>query len=137
MRVAHGSHRLVRRLVIRLKTNKGSHTQEDKAWDRIADAIDLKFGVEKHGKLTRPIEGAPDLTQHVSFIIFSRDGKRFKLERIQGPAIIDKKTIGARRAGAEVRQQYVYDPDEIAFRTIMLREDGDDWVEVDPSTLGL
>ena len=111
--------------------------QDDKAWDRITDAIDLKFGVEKHGKLTRPIEDAPNLTQQVSFIIFTRDGEQFRLERVQGPAIVDKKTIGARRAGASVKMQYVYDPSETSFRTDLYRKSGDEWEQIDPSLLSL
>ncbi|MDF2461656.1 MAG: hypothetical protein K0S68_1059 [Candidatus Saccharibacteria bacterium] len=111
--------------------------QDDKAWDRIADAIDTKYGLVEHGRSKRPVEDANDLTEFVSFIVFDRDGERYKVERIQGPAIIDRKTIGARRAGATVRMENVYDPDEISFRTNLYKQSGGDWEAIDPSALGL
>ncbi len=110
--------------------------QDDRAWDRIVDAIDTKFGLTKHGRSTRPVEDAPGLLEHVSFVEFQRDGETLKVERIQGPAIIDRKTMGARRAGAVTRVENVYDPDEISFRTNLYRQDGPDWEPIDPSELG-
>ena len=111
--------------------------QDDKAWDRIVDAVEQKFGLIKHGRGKRPVEDAPDLTEHVSFVIFDRAGEQFKLERIQGPAIIDRKTMGARRAGAITHVENVYDTSETSFRTIMYRKQGEEWEEIDPSALGL
>jgi hypothetical protein len=110
---------------------------EDKAWDRIVDAIDTKYGLTDHGRSKRPVEDAPDLTEHVSYVVFERNGERYKLERIAGPAIIDRKTMGARRAGATVHMQNVYDPEETSFRTNLYRENGGDWDAIDPSALGL
>jgi hypothetical protein len=112
--------------------------QDDKAWDRIVDAIDTKFGLTSHGRAKRPVADAPELTEAVSHVIFDRDGQTFKLERVQGPAIIDRKTMGARRAGAETHMQNVYDPDETSFRTNLYRQDAaGEWEAIDPSALGL
>jgi hypothetical protein len=111
--------------------------QEDKAWDRIVDAIDTKFGLKDHGRAKRPVEDAQEFTEYVSFVVFERDGERYKLERVQGPAVIDRKTIGARRAGATVRMQNVYDPEETSFRTNLFREEAGEWVSIDPRELGL
>ena len=111
--------------------------QEDRAWDRIVDAIDTKFGRADHGRSKRQVEDAHDLTEYISFVVFERDGERYKLERVQGPAITDRKTIGARRAGATVHMQNVYDPDEVSFRTNLYRYDGVEWEAIDPSALGL
>ncbi|HEX3082196.1 MAG TPA: hypothetical protein VHQ86_02995 [Candidatus Saccharimonadia bacterium] len=111
--------------------------QEDRAWDRIADAIDTKYGLIEHGRKKRPVEDAPDLTEHVSFIIFERDGEKLKLERVQGPAIIDRKTMGARRAGAATHVENVYDTSEVSLRTDLFRWDGTEWQPLDPSALGL
>jgi hypothetical protein len=111
--------------------------QDDRAWDRIVDAIDTKFGLKDHGRAKRQVEDAPELTEHVSFVVFERDGERYKLERVQGPAIIDRKTIGARRAGATVRMENVYDPHETSFRTNLFREEAGEWEPIDPSALGL
>ena len=111
--------------------------QEDKAWDRIVDAIDTKFGLIDHGRSKRPVEDAGELTEYVSYIVFERDGDKYKVERVQGPAIIDRKTIGARRAGATVRMENIYDPDEVSFRTNLYKKDGEEWAAIDASTLGL
>ena len=110
---------------------------EDRAWDRITDAIDANFGIKRHGREKRPLSDAPDLTESVAFVEFERAGDTFKLERVQGPAIIDRKTVGARRAGATVHYENVYDPSETSLRTNVYRLDGDDWVAVDASSLGL
>jgi hypothetical protein len=111
--------------------------QDDRAWDRIVDAIETKFGLTKHGRTKRAVEDAPELTEYVSFVIFTRDGETLKVERVQGPAIIDRKTMGARRAGATTRVENIYDPEEISLRTNLYRQDGADWERIDPSALGL
>jgi len=111
--------------------------QEDKAWDRITDAIETKFGIIDHGRSRRPLEDAPELTERVAFITFERGGERYKLERVQGPAITDRKTMGARRAGAVTHMQNVYDPDETSFRTNLYRDSGGEWEAIEASTLGL
>ena len=109
---------------------------DDRAWDRIVDAIDTKFGLIKHGRSTRPVEDAPNLTERVSYVIFERDGEKLKVERVAGPAIIDRKTMGARRAGATIHMENIYDPEETSFRTNLYRQNGDDWESIDPSALG-
>lgn len=111
--------------------------QDDHAWDRIVDAVDTKFGLIDHGRSKREVADAKDLTEYVSFVVFKRDGERYKLERVQGPAIIDRKTIGARRAGATVIYHNVYDPDETSFRTNLYKHDGIEWEQIDPKELGL
>lgn len=111
--------------------------QDDRTWERIVDAIETKYGLEDHGRGKREVEDAHELTEYVSFIVFKRDGQRYKVERVQGPAIVDRKTMGARRAGAVTRAQNVYDPDEVSFRTNLYREDGGTWVSIESSELGL
>jgi hypothetical protein len=110
--------------------------QDDRAWDRIVDAVEQKFGLDEHGRTKRAMEDAPDLTEYVSFVIFNRDGEKLKLERIQGPSIIDRKTMGARRSGATTRVENVYDPEEVSFRSNLYRWDGVEWEAIDPSVLG-
>lgn len=111
--------------------------QDDKAWDRIVDAIDTKFGLVDHGRTKRAVADAPDLTEQVAYVVFDREGSRYKVERVQGPAIIDRKTMGARRAGATTRVENVYDPHEISFRTNLYRQTDDEWEPIDPQVLGL
>jgi len=111
--------------------------QEDKGWDRIVDAVDAKFGIKDHGRGKRPVADAHHLTEQVAFVVFERAGERYKLERVQGPTIIDRKTVGARRAGADVRYENVYDPTETSFRTNLYKDEAGEWAPVDPSELGL
>lgn len=111
--------------------------KDDKAWDRIVDAVEQKFGLKEHGRTKRPLDDAPDLSEFVSFVIFERAGEEFKLERVQGPAIVDRKTMGARRAGSVTRIENVYDTSETSFRTDMFRRVGTDWQPLDPSALGI
>lgn len=110
---------------------------EDKAWERIADAIDLKYGIQKHGRDTRPVADAHNLTEQVSYLIFERAGETYKLERVTGPAIIDRKTVGARRAGASVRYENVYDPSDTSVRTNVFRQQAGEWMPISLDELGL
>ena len=109
----------------------------DASWERIVDAIDTKFGLIDHGRLQRPIEDDHELNEQVSFIIFERNGDRLRLERVSGPAIIDRKTVGAKRAGANVHFQNIYDPNEIAHKIVLYRSEGEDWAPIDLNSLGL
>ncbi len=109
----------------------------DSSWDRITDAIEANFGLIDHGHLTRPVEDGHDLTEKVAFVVFERGGERFKLERVTGPAIIDRKTFGSKRIGSDVRFENVYDPDEIAHKTIVNKFVNGEWVVVDAESLGL
>ena len=119
-----------------MHNQQGNKMQDDRAWDRIVDAVETKFGLIDHGRTKRPVEDAPELTEHVSFIIFNRDGEKLKLERVQGPAIIDRKTMGARRSGAVTRVENVYDPDELSLRSNLFKWDGVEWEAIDPGVLG-
>ena len=110
---------------------------DDTSWDRIVDAIDSRFGLDKHGRLERPIEDHLDLTEKVAFIEFTRDGDKYRLERVTGPAIIDKKAIGGRRVGAELRYETVYDAHDITHRTNFFKDDGGEWTRLDMSNLQL
>ena len=109
----------------------------DASWDRITDAIDLKYGLKDHGRLSRPVADGHHLTESVSFVSFDREGTTYRLERVTGPAIIDRKSFGARRIGADVRFENVYDPDEISHKTLVYKQDGDGWTAIDASELGL
>jgi len=110
---------------------------EDKAWDRIVDAVDTKFGVIDHGRSTRPLADKPELSEKVAFITFRREGQEYKLERTAGPAIIDRKTFGSKRIGSDVRYENVYDTEETSFKTHFYRQEAGEWTEISPEELGL
>ncbi len=110
---------------------------EDRGWERIVDAIESKYGLSAHGRNTQPVADAMNLTEQVAWITFERDGQTYKVERVVGPAIVDRRTIGARKAGSEVRYENVYDPEEASTRTNLYRQIGDDWQLLDLDQLSL
>lgn len=111
--------------------------QDDRAWDRITDAIDIKYGIIKHGRETRPVHDAQNLEEKISFVIFERGGDRFKLERVTSPAIVDRRSVGSRRIGGETHMQNTYDPDEVSHKTVVLREEMGEWLPISLEELGL
>ena len=107
------------------------------SWDRLTDAIDVKFGIARHGREERPLEDVPDLKAKVQYIEFVRAGETFRLERITSPAIIDRKSIGSHRIGSSVQFQNIYDPTELSSRLVVLHQDGENWVPVELEALDL
>lgn len=110
---------------------------DDASWDRIVDAIDTSFGLVDHGRLKRPVEDNHELTENVSFIVFERNGDRLRLERVTGPAVVDRKTVGAKRAGASIHFENIYDPTELVHKTYLFKADGDEWLPLELTDLGL
>ncbi len=110
---------------------------EDSGWDKIVDAIDAKFGIADHGRTSEPLEDRPDLTNAIKFITFIKDGTAYKLERVTGPAITDRKTHYHKAAGGNVRFENIYDPDEVSHKTNLYIKRGDEWEPLDPTELSL
>jgi len=107
------------------------------AWDRLTDAIDIKFGLNRHGRLERPLDDAPHLREKVQFVEFDRSGQAYRLERSVGPALIDRKAIGGNRIGAAVHFQNTYDPTEEQARVVLLVQEAGDWIPAELDQLGL
>jgi len=110
---------------------------DDKGWDKLVDAVDIKFGIIKHGRSDEPLLDRSDLTQHVQFITFERDGETYKMERVTGPAVIDRKSHYHKAAGSGVRFENIYDPNEISHKTNFYKKDGDDWEPVSLEELAI
>lgn len=109
----------------------------DIGWDRLVDAIDVKFGLEDHGRSTEPLPDQPELTQHISYVTFTKGGRRFKMERVTRPAIAERKSHYHKAAGSKVRYENVYDPSDLTHITNFYASDGDDWRQVEASELAL
>lgn len=107
------------------------------AWDRLTDAIDIKFGLTRHGKLERPLADAPHLREAVQFVEFERGGQPYRLERSVGPALIDRRAMGGNRIGAAVHYQNTYDPNEEQARVSLLQQQAGEWVPAELDQLGL
>jgi hypothetical protein len=109
----------------------------DAGWDRLVDAIDLKFGIKDHGRYQEAVPDRTDLNQSVQFITFDRAGQSFKIERITGPAIIDRKSHYHKAAGQAMRFENIYDPSQQSHKTNFYRQDGEQWQAVNPEELAL
>lgn len=109
----------------------------DKTWESVADAIDIKFGITGHGKTKQPLPDKPELEQEVSYICFTKDGADYKLERVAGPAIVDRKSIGGRSASAGVRFENIYDPTDISYRANLYVDKNGEWESVTLDQIGV
>lgn len=111
--------------------------QEDHGWDKIVDAIDAKFGINEHGTVKEPLEDRADLEQTVRFIVFTKGGEEFKLERVTKPAIVDQKTFGGHSGGASRRIENIYDTQQMSHKTNFYKKSAQDWQILDPEALSL
>lgn len=110
---------------------------QDASWERLVDAIDATCGIDRHTKNQRPLEDRPDLTETVETFEFERGGHEFKLERVSGPAIVDRKTHFTHRAGTANRIENIYDESEQGHKVTLYRKAGDDWQPLDLADLSL
>lgn len=107
------------------------------SWERLTDAIDIKLGVDRHGRTTQPLEDQPELEQKIEFFEFEQAGRPLRLERRTGPAIVDRKSHYSHRGGTANRIENIYDPSEIVHSVVLLEKQGDEWEEVDINSLSL
>ncbi len=71
-------------------------------------------------------------------MVFRQGDNEFKVERLTGPAIIDRKSHYHRHAGGSAnRMENIYDENEISRRTNFYRKRGEDWEPVAPEDLNL
>ncbi len=108
---------------------------QETSWDKLVDAVDIKFGIDNSGKSTEPLEDNADLEQKISFIEFAKNGRHFRLTRTIRPAVLERKSIYHRAAGSNVTYQNVYDPNETTSVIQLYRNDGGEWEPVDTEEL--
>jgi hypothetical protein len=107
----------------------------DSAWERLIDSIDATVGMDAHRKSMRPLEDRSDLQEQVEVFEFERGGARFKLQRVSGPAVIDRKSHYSHRAGTANRLENIYDEHETGHKITLYREVGGEWQPQDLSNL--
>ena len=100
---------------------------QDIGWDKIVDAIDMRFGIEKHGRYDEPLPDRHDLIKHVAFITFNKGGRSYRIERVTSPSITDRKSIHAKNAHSGVRFENIYDPTELMHKTHFYMQSNDEW----------
>ena len=101
------------------------------AWERLVDLVEVKYGLTDHGRTVSPLEDKPELTQTIDYVIFTREGQQFRLERITRPAIKEKKSIYHRAAGSSVRFENIYDSEDVTHKVQLLRQTGEGWQTID------
>ncbi|MBI2797864.1 hypothetical protein HYX70_01015 [Candidatus Saccharibacteria bacterium] len=107
----------------------------NRAWDELIDLIDEKYQIDNSNRKTEPLEDNKDLTRTVESIEFEKDNVKYKIERIAGPVIIDKKTF-YHQTGSANRVQYVYDPEETSTKVVFYRGQPDGyWNEIQAEDL--
>lgn len=107
----------------------------DKAWEDLVDLIDAKYTIDKSDRQELPLEDEPKLRKTVESIYFEKDNTKYRIERLVGPRILDKKTFYSGQ-GVANHAKYVYDPAETSSRVMFYRQlvDGN-YNEITPEEL--
>jgi hypothetical protein len=107
----------------------------DKAWEDLIDLIDSQYAIDKTERAELPLEDEPKLKKTVESIHFEKDNTKFKIERVTGPRVIDKKTFYSGQ-GVANHAKYIYDPSETSSKVLFYRQlpDGN-FNEISPEDL--
>lgn len=107
----------------------------DKSWEDLVDRIDQAYTIDNSEKLTESIEEHPNLKRNIERIEFEKDNKKFRIERVTSPTIIDKKTHYSHR-GVANRIEYQYDPNETSSKVVFYMQLADGhWNEITPEAM--
>ena len=93
----------------------------DRAWEELIDLIDDQYTVDKSGRHEEALEDDKKLKQFVESIEFEKDNIKYKIDRVTGPRVIDKKTFYSGHGSAN-RIQYVYDPEETSSKVVFYKQ---------------
>jgi hypothetical protein len=99
-------------------------------WETIKGNILDNFTVENKGQEHYDDEGGVDL----DFIEFKSPLGKIRLELIEKPVVLGKKTLYSHRGGSDTGVEYLYSPDEKSVRMEAYKwdEGENDWVEISP-----
>lgn len=104
-------------------------------WEELVDLIDQRYKISRHKNIAEKLEDAPELERTIERIEFTKDGTDFRVDRIDAPAIIDKKTF-YNKVGSSQHSQNVYDPEERAARLAFYQQQNSgEWLEIKPEQL--
>jgi len=107
----------------------------DRAWGELVDLIDEQYAIDNSNRREESLEDDKKLKQTVESIEFEKDNIKYRIERITGPRIIDKKTFYSGHGSAN-RIQYVYDPEETSSRVVFYKQLADGhYNEISPEDL--
>lgn len=107
----------------------------DKKWEDLVDAIDVKYTIDQHTRRDEALESHPNLKRHIETIEFEKDNKKYRIERISQPAVLDVKTHYA-RSGVASRVEKSYDESERTHAvSFYMQLPSGHWNEVQPDSL--
>jgi hypothetical protein len=97
-------------------------------WEYFIGDIEDKFGLLDSGRESFKEEGGVN----VDFVVFNSPTGKIRLEYIEKPVVLDKKTQYSHRAGATAEIDYLYSETEktAAFVAYKWSADDDDWLEL-------
>ncbi len=103
-------------------------------WKEIIGNIKDNFGILEQGEEHIEDEGGVD----IEFVEFNGPLGRMRLEFIEKPLVLDKKTIYSRRIGSETKVDYVYSDTEKSQKMSAYKWDDEqnDWMEIDGEMFG-
>lgn len=99
----------------------------DDKWEQVKDMIEDKFGDVKIEK-----KQGEDGIGEVERVFFKGPMGKMKLERVVRPRLVGKKTLTSRRIGADVKEEKVYDENDlVSFIKAYKVGDDNDWAEIE------
>ena len=107
----------------------------DRAWGELVDLIDEQYVIDNSNRREESLKDDKKLKQTVESIEFEKDNIKYRIERITGPRIIDRKTFYSGHGSAN-RIQYVYDPEETSSKVVFYKQLADGhYNEISPEDL--
>jgi len=103
-------------------------------WQEIKGMIKEKFAIEQEFK-----EGLKEGGGKKEVVVFRGPLGLMRLEYLEKPRILEKKTHYSRRIGSDVKVDYVYsDTEKICeMKTYLWHQEADDWQQIDTGKLGI
>ncbi len=101
-------------------------------WKDILGNIKDKFEILEHEIEHLDEEGGID----IEFIVFKSPLGKVRLEYVEKPVILDKKTTYSKRIGSETKVDYIYSEEEKSRQMIAYKwnEEDDSWEEMNPNS---
>ena len=110
-------------------------------WENLIFKVEENFGIdkqyEKSFEVTQKHDGQKIMGKK-EIIEFKGPLGLMKLEKISQPRVVGQKVLSSKRIGGKVAVDFVYsDTDEVFKFNIYKKEQGGEWEEVRPETMGI
>lgn len=104
-------------------------------WKDILGKIKDNFEIIDHNKEHIDDEGGVE----IEFVVFNGPLGKMRLEFIEKPVILDKKTTYSRRIGSDTKVDYVYSEDEKSHILNIYKWDDNnqDWIEIEANNFNI